>query len=97
MPRLVVERDHGLRGLVAFDDLDRVVAGHVGERAGRRADRERPDLAGVVDGQRAVAGREPRREHVAMEAIEVERVVGAWVVQVRVDHAATVLTGGDRR
>ena len=65
------------------------VAGHVGERARGRADRERSDLACIVRGERAVAGGEPGRELLPMEPVEVDR----RVVQPRVDHGETVPTG----
>ena len=54
------------------------------------ADREGPDLARVVGGERAVAGREPGGKLLAMEPVEVERVVAE-----RVDHARTIAVPGD--
>ena len=96
-PRFVVECDDRLRGVFAHDDLDRVVGRHVGERARRRANRERPDLAGVAGGERSVAGDEPPGKDLAMEAIELDRIVDRRVVQARVNHGETVLTPGSRR
>ena len=82
LPRGVVDRDHGLRAFVAFDDADRPVGGHVREHPGRGADRERPDPDRVTGGEGAVAGREPAGELLPVELLEVD----GPVVRQHLDH-----------